>query len=547
MTDEVRNEAKHYRELAKLIEERLKLRKKYPRKITKASSSSDSNTEVIEDETMNISTTSIEDTFDNKSGLGDSEYLKISSMVARKLVDATYRHSPPKNSNSSNGSAMQNNDYCESNKFSILEERSKSRLDHRNDKCIFNELKKYENLSRDKRLSTVACDFSANRNLSEVCELISPKNDLLKLSNAKSSVVNDDIDIQSCTMDLLSPTSSFKSCLTDEHTPFLSAHKFADHDHLFKSASYAPSTFNSDSPSKLVRSNSYTLLTPSPLLVKHLESQGVSINRTSNSMEDLTKQSKSCKVRKSNPLIPINKFKDNNIAPKKLNVSSNTSVKKYMSSPYDAKLPTTLKRGNKFKPKISPVAPNKFQNHSTPLSSKTSASSSPKSLLDENNIKTILSKIEHEKKRQISDLVKKQQLEQQKLEETFKTQQNLLLQQLQKSVVSSYKLESPTENKIRKSKNLHIRSVSQHELTTKYKQVKKSNDEQPEYLKFLTEHSSRMSQSFSVDDKSPSDKLNCSRKLFEQNATITKNEQQEQHQRTKNEVSAHKGLKKIKI
>lgn len=506
MTEEVRNEAKHYKELAKLIEERLKIRQKYSKQVTEVSSSSDSNTEELDNKNDTVSLTSIEDCCDNKSGLGDSEYLKISSMIAQKFVDATFKElSPSKlipsitlNSPFGPNKHLQNfSDRNTRDHLKFQETNSKIELD-----CCALKESKSEFISNDKRSSSGIPNLKLlNKNLSAVGELKSPKNDLLNI-NSKSSVFND--DTLSCTMDVLSPSCSFKSCLTDENSPF-------------NKLDLAYQSLTSDSPSKLVRSNSYTLLTPSPLLVKHLKSQGVSLNRTSNSMEDLTKESKSMKTnRKSNSIISMTKFKTNNTIPKKLNPPPALSSSKKFS-PYDAKLPATLKRTSKPKPKISPKI---LKNHSTPLSSKTSISSaSPKSLLDESNLKTIMLKIENEKKRQIEDLIKKQQLEQQKLEQNFRHQQNLIFQQLRKSIAPSpcnSKLESPSNtNKSRRSKSFQIRSQSQHELKQGMKSIKLSdkNDDQLNYFNFIEKHSSRMSQSFPTDDDTV--KLNCSRKLFE--------------------------------
>lgn len=516
MTDEVRSEARKYRELAKLVEERIKIRKNCLRK--RESSSSDSNTEDIDNknDTMNVSTTSMEDNIcTNKV---DSEYLKISSLVVKNLA----------NSKLTPSTATKNKSYTIDTKDTEMKKVRNSlpnvkvtAANNVNDsitECEFSASKTCEFLSKTRFKPPQSTMDIIKSQVDEICEIMSPNGIKSALSNFSSlASFESNNDVPTYSGDILSPSISFKSCLTDDQSPLVSHHKL-----IRRSTTMNSTPKKSDSPTtpKLVRSNSYTLLAPSPLLVKHLESQGVSLKRSSNSMENLRKPKSKAVLPSSKPILRnrpvVSKSKVSVIPPKKKALSSHTAAKKF--SPYDVQLPNTAKRGTK--PKLTQqkpqLAPKNVKNHSTPLSSKTNSSSSPKSNLDDNNMKILMSKIEQEQKRKIADLLNKQQIEQRKLEKTFNEQQESLLNQLRQSyspISNSQHGDSPTSNKSLRSKSFQPRSISQYELSEKDELREVEIDQDFGYLQFIGNHSSRLSKSY--PDNSNIEKLNCSRKLFD--------------------------------
>lgn len=181
-------------------------------------------------------------------------------------------------------------------------------------------------------------------------------------------------------------------------------------------------------PSNLVRSNSYTMLAPSPILLRHLEAQGVIYNqkkwRPTVSMEELNRvEDYRQPPTNVEPKIAITSAKKGGGVKKSTSTNWLATLRK--KSPYDVKIatkPTTCKS------KASTTQ--KLQSRETKLCRAKAVVQEP----PPPDIDVMVARIEEEHRTEIFQLMRRQQEEQARMEENFNRQQVLLLQKIEESM-----------------------------------------------------------------------------------------------------------------
>ncbi|XP_055535666.1 centriolar coiled-coil protein of 110 kDa isoform X2 [Wyeomyia smithii] len=201
------------------------------------------------------------------------------------------------------------------------------------------------------------------------------------------------------------------------------------------------------SPRPRIRSNSFTVDCPSPLLIKHLHNQSLDVKSSFSMgeipMSDQTKHVKKLDfesdVKTKTPIKPVGKPKL--VTDRKVSSAKSQTAPKRIKSPYESVSKTSIKINSRTKPST----PKK--NSTINVGNKTDSKVLPATSICQQKIRDI----QKQQEQRMLKLLKRQEEEQRQLQESFRRQHEeiakMLLQSVDQIHTSTPKIGSPEDSK----------------------------------------------------------------------------------------------------